>query len=170
MLQLLLKVNRGFTLLYALLLTAIVLLITLSISNILYRQIITASISVQGETSALAAQTGVQCALYWNDYLSNYGYADAPDGGGIGPKITDLPTGTSIACAGQQIGVTTNSGHTTFTVFDVNNVGPSGACVNVDVSYPDGLTLAYTATGINPGNNPCTVTSARQTVRKLQSI
>ena len=58
--------KQGFVILYAVLLTMVVLAIGLILLNIIARQTLLASIERNSQIAYYAADTGRQCALYWN--------------------------------------------------------------------------------------------------------
>ena len=58
--------QKGFTLLYAVLVSSIVLSASLSIINIALKQHKLAALSRESKIAFYAANTGIDCALYWN--------------------------------------------------------------------------------------------------------
>ena len=165
---------RGFTLLYALLLTAIVLIVVLGTSNILYRQIVTVGVSIQGESSYLAAKAGQECALYWESYIHTMGCQDDNNDAGL-KHLPDLqshtnctPQQTYITCAGAKVVI--SPGASPYTIQLVRtDIGPTKACFKVSAYY-NGTTLKYTSQGLNPGNAGCTYSTTRQTARTISNI
>ena len=63
--------ERGFTLLLAALIASVVLSIASAIFSIAQKQVTLASLSQQSQYAFYAADTGAECALYWD---SRYGY------------------------------------------------------------------------------------------------
>ena len=63
--------QRGFTLLLAALISAIVLMLASAIFSIAKKQVVLASLSQQSQYAFYAADTGAECALYWD---TQYGY------------------------------------------------------------------------------------------------
>lgn len=60
--------QKGFTLLYAVLVSSIVLSASLSIINIALKQHKLSALSRESQIAFYAANTGVDCALYWNTH------------------------------------------------------------------------------------------------------
>lgn len=62
------KKEKGFTLLFAVLLAVLVLAVGASVINIAMKQVILTGIGRESQFAFYAANTGVECALYW-DYM-----------------------------------------------------------------------------------------------------
>lgn len=60
--------EKGFTLLYAVLVSSIILAASLSIINIALKQHKLAALSRESKIAFYAANTGIDCALYWNSH------------------------------------------------------------------------------------------------------
>jgi hypothetical protein len=75
--------QRGFTLLLAALIAAIVLSLASAIFSIAQKQVNLASLSQQSQYAFYAADTGSECALYW-DIRWNYFASTTPSG--VNPK------------------------------------------------------------------------------------
>ena len=58
------KQNRGFVILYTVLISSIVLAIVVGISTIAYQEVVLSSSAKEGNISFFAADTGADCALY----------------------------------------------------------------------------------------------------------
>lgn len=63
--------EKGFTLLLALLITSIALAIGVSILNITLKEFILANITRDSEIAFYAADTGIECALFWDEPEQN---------------------------------------------------------------------------------------------------
>lgn len=61
------KNDRGFVLLFAVLITGVILAAALGISRIVNKEIVIASIGKDSQLAFFAADSGAECALYWND-------------------------------------------------------------------------------------------------------
>ncbi len=132
--------NRGFVLLFTVVLTAIILSIALGVSNISLKEI-NFSTSVKNTNEAFyAADSGVECALYYDKNL-------APNltGGGsynvFGVPTTDVVT----QCNGVDVALDQNAsgGPTTLGpwVFNLTSLGSEGrACALVTVTKTNGST------------------------------
>jgi hypothetical protein len=58
--------NKGFTILFTVLISSIVLAITIGIANIAYRETLLSIGAKEGNYALFAADTGAECALYWD--------------------------------------------------------------------------------------------------------
>src|SRR3989344_4229619 len=91
------KMRRGFTLLFAMIISSIVLSIGLGIFNIALKELVLSSAARESQFAFFAADTGTECALYWD-----IRYRD-PDH----PEVTsafDPDWRQAIQCAGQVFG------------------------------------------------------------------
>lgn len=84
--------NRGFTLLLAALVAAIVLALGSSVFTIAQKQIILSSIGRDSQFAFYAADTGAECALFW----------DLRQAGTFATSTASTPTG-GIACDGVSV-------------------------------------------------------------------
>src|SRR5580692_686203 len=77
------RFKRGFALLIAALVASVVLLLASAIYDIAQKQVTLASISEQSQYAFYAADTGAECALYWDDRFQYFGQVTPtsdPDG------------------------------------------------------------------------------------------
>ncbi|OGI82869.1 hypothetical protein A3I25_02065 [Candidatus Nomurabacteria bacterium RIFCSPLOWO2_02_FULL_42_17] len=70
--------NFGFTILFAILASAALLIMALGITNITYKEIILSGSAREAGHALFAADTGVECALYWRDTFID-GLGSAPE-------------------------------------------------------------------------------------------
>ena len=82
--------SRGFTLLYAVLVSSILLAIGIAIFEITVRELRLSSIVRESEYAFYAADSGVECALYWDVYAST-------------TRVFYPGTPQDITCGGQTI-------------------------------------------------------------------
>lgn len=73
--------TRGFTLLIAIIITAVILSVALALLDISYKQVILASSARQSVYAFYAADSALECALYW-DSRGTFDYASEPTSGG----------------------------------------------------------------------------------------
>ena len=93
------KINiKGFTLLTAIVTTGILLLISFLIANIAYKQLLIAFTNQESQTAFYSADSGIECATYWD--VKN------PNNPGISAFSTT--TSGSVACNNNSV-ITTNS-------------------------------------------------------------
>ncbi|MDO8552388.1 MAG: hypothetical protein Q7S01_02525 [bacterium] len=80
--------SRGFTLLLAALISSVVLALGVSIFEIARKQVNLSSIGRESQFAFYAADTGAECALYW-DVRSGYFAVTAPEG--VVPQCAEQP-------------------------------------------------------------------------------
>jgi hypothetical protein len=130
--------RRGFAILFTVLLSAIVLSIAIGISEVAYQEAVLSASAREGNIAFFAADTGADCALYWD--RSDKQAFDPTDPDGIG----------SFSCAGNTFGV----GTTSFSL----NLNNSSNCAAVTVTKNAGLTqiesLGYNVPCAQANSNP----------------
>ena len=109
-----LQQSKGFAILFTVLISAIILAIALGVTSISYQEIVLSSSAKEGNIAFYAADTGAECALYW-DILGAF---DDP------PKIT------TIRCNDEVINPQPTS--STLFSFDINLSNNSCAKITVD--------------------------------------
>lgn len=103
--------NKGFTLFYALLVSSLALAIGASIFDITVREIQLSNAATQSQYAVYVADSGAECALYWD---SKYVNAATNNNGGSGSAFatssTDslsTATSASLLCNGADVTITT---------------------------------------------------------------
>lgn len=134
------KNNKGFVILFAVTISAIVLSIALSVANVAYKELKFTSSARDSNDALLAADTGAECALL-HDKLS-------------GSYFPVIGGATAISCVGQNITPTFTGTATTGTYnFTIPNLGSLGtSCAKVTVFKEQGeisTAVSVTATGYN---------------------
>jgi hypothetical protein len=114
--------KNGFALFYALLVASLALAIGAAIFDITIREIDLASDATQSQYAVYAADTGGECALYWDNKYNGTGSAFATSSASVPPTSGIVCTGTDVAAIPWSIVSTSNAATTTFTIF----TGPSG--------------------------------------------
>lgn len=84
------KEKKGFTLLFAVLVSTLVLAVGASIISMALRQVILSGVGRDSQFAFYASNTGIECALYW-DLNSSFSFATSTD--------TPPSNGTNIICA-----------------------------------------------------------------------
>ena len=179
-----LSFNRGYTLLFAMIVASIVLALGVSLLTISRKEFILSSSATQSTNAFYAADSGIGCAEYWdsgNEFATDTpplsitcSYADANNqshivatstGGVTYPNETSDPTYTFTF-------------YTPFSTDGTNN--KSCAAVTVDkyyVSYPGSLTVIWPTTtitsrgyniGWNSGPGDCSTPSPKKLERAIQ--
>ena len=72
---------RGFTLLIAVVLSSVALSIGLALLDISYKQVVLASAAKQSQIAFYAADSVLECALYYDQQLDTFNYATQPTSG-----------------------------------------------------------------------------------------
>ena len=119
--------QKGFTLLYALLVISVVLMVTASIFSILLKEMRISSFGKASQIAYYAAESGAECAVYWAASGTNFNGA------------------TNIQCHNQNV--------TASSPFIVN-VGSEGACAIVTVDQSSNTTIESRGYNVCPGSGP----------------
>jgi len=125
------KKNRGFVLLFAVVISSIVLAITLGVLNIALKELNFTTSAKDTNDAFFAADTGVECALYWDNGLNT---------------AQQFPSSPStMACAGIPIDVMSDGvGGGLFYVLGLG--GSENSCATVTITkYPLATPVPYTS-------------------------
>ncbi len=94
------KHNRGFTLLIAVLMGSVLLAIGYAIYNILSKEVILSSSGRDSQFAFYAADSGIECALYWDNkqdaFSTSSAQANLSCGGSAVPITRTFDAGTGI--------------------------------------------------------------------------
>lgn len=146
--------QRGFTLLIAVVLAAVVLAIGMALLDIAYKQVSLASTAKNSQFAFYAADAALECALYYDQKLAHF------------PRFPSTAQPAPIYCTGQSITVnppTAANGLTT-TTFTIPCAGGNNAFVQVSKSAAGNTTIyAY-------GYNLCNTADPRRIERGLKVI
>lgn len=93
------KHNAGFTLFVALIVSSIMLAVGLSLGSIILKQLLLSSTGKDSQTAFYAADSGAECALYWNHQSNPTGTLDTLDDGPF--ATTTLPGSISYLSCGR---------------------------------------------------------------------
>jgi len=168
---------RGFTIFFATLVAALALAVGVAIYDITVRELAISAIQTDSQEAIYAADSGVECALYWDSKMST---TTNPSGSAFATSTADTESVTSgeVFCNGQDIVagssyfsptvswtvVPTGSSATTTFQFSLGK-SVSSPCARVTV-------LKYgnpSATTINAyGHNTCDNSNPNQLERELQ--
>jgi len=150
-----LHAKRGFALLYSVLVASLLLAIGLSIFNITIKELVLSSSARDSEFAFFAADTGTDCALYW-DYVG-------------GAFSTEDPA-ASVNCAGQTAPVTTEvDGENSTHAFSLDLGADNPYCTDVTVektSIEGGLFRSTTI--VSRGYNTCDAENPRRVERAIR--
>ena len=151
-----LKEKKGFTLLMSVLVASLVLSIGLGIFSLILRQFILTSSSKESFYAFYAADTVIECALYW----------DVNQGAFATSSTSGYPS-SGVVCAGQDIAV--NNWVVTYpsggakTTFDLS-FPPQSHCARVIVTK-----TPISSTIESRGYNTCSTASSRRVERGIRA-
>jgi len=162
--------HSGFVLSFAVLISGVLLSIGLAIFTITLKELILSSTGRESQFAFYAADSGGECALYWDIRHAGFGISVfatssdsvlVPNGSGVmcnSEDISDITTGWD---PGSGWATTDVTGTTATTVFDIefNN----GSCATVKVIKDNGATRIDSR-----GYNTCDLSSTRRVERGLR--
>lgn len=142
---------RGFTLLIAVILTAVLLAVGLSLLDTATKQLILASTAKQSELAFYTADSALECALYHDQQVGSFSYSTPA---------------ASVTCRGQALPLTTSqSSGTRTTTFTIPcSTGAAGNEAGVAVyKQSNGATAIYAT-----GWSSCSTSDPRRVERGLK--
>lgn len=142
------KAKKGFALLYSVLIASILLAIGLAIFNITIKELLLSSLGRDSQFAFYAADTGAECALYW-DFKGN-AFATS--------------SSSSIECAGQIIEEMGGEGYGIPSVFTLD-LSPEPYCSVVSVTKYE---LPIRTVIESRGYNTCDTTNPRRVERAIR--
>jgi hypothetical protein len=148
--------SRGFVILFAVTLSAVILAIALGISSVALKEINFGTSAKDSGDASFATDTGLECALF-ND--------KATDG------TLAFGSGGMIQCGGVNISLTP-TGASSWT-FVYSGIGPTNlGCVNVSVTKilnvsTGSIATAVVSDGYNLGNGSCNSSNPNRVQREL---
>lgn len=148
--------KSGFALLIAIVTTSLLLLVSFVVVNIALKQIVIAYANQESQYAYFNAESGIECAIYW----------DLKNPSGTSAFATDTPA-TTIKCNNQNITGMGGGGLSNATsTFNLDNMTPKG-CTVVKVGKVNDPTN-YGLTRIEAyGYNNCTPGAARKVERGI---
>jgi hypothetical protein len=168
--------KAGFTLFIALVVTGLLLAIGFSIGNIVYKQIVLSSTGKESQLAFFAADSGAECALYWD--RKDASGASVADGSFATSAPIAVGFSPGLKCAGQEVSVTAREvdmeGATTTFSIDFSRVNYEQeyrACARVTV-IKSGPYTQIDSRGYNtffdPNGGDCVLSNPRILERGLQ--
>ncbi len=168
------KKNKGFTLLIAIILTSMLLIVSFTISNIAFKQVVMASAQLESQYAFYNADSGLDCAIYW----------DLKHQGTVAPSPFDTANATgAIACWATNLSVITtgsqnidlSAGNTVQSLIGGGGAGNPTSIFKVD--YAHGCAIVRVTkqsdgyTNIESrGYNTCDVNSPRRYERGVSIL
>lgn len=145
---------RGFTLLLAVLIGSVLLALGFAIFNIVSKDIILSSAGRESQFAFYAADSGVECALYWDYQADAFSTESA---------LTQVTCGEENATLTRAFDALTGEYRTTFS-FSLGSA-LTDACTAVEVTKTD---LPTQTVIVASGYNTCVVTNPRRIERAIR--
>jgi len=151
--------TKGFTLFFALLISSLALAIGLAIYDITVRELQLSEAATQSQYAIYAADTGAECALYWeNKYVGNGGTSSA-----FATSSADTQYAVSgVICSGQDIAAAAVAAGTWPQTSDANDATTTFSIAGATTAAPCSVVYVYKSgnpsvtTVISHGYNTCT--------------
>ncbi len=167
--------QNGFTLLFAVLLSVLVLAVGASVINIAMKQVILTGIGRESQFAFYAANTGIECALYW-DYRDARVFATSSLSDGYTEEIDK----EGVRCAKDSIYMQDNG--TIGEITDNSNNSESSAISRFTIRFEDSIQYCaivsvtknkntddtWSTTIESRGYNTCDKSNPRRIERGLQ--
>ena len=156
--------SRGFAMLFSVLISSLLVVIGLSIFNITLKELTISTSARESQIAFYAANSGMECALYWD--LKGNGLRSA-----FASTTGDIASAQSVSALCNGVKVNSATSATTEFEFKVNNSGDSnGPCAKVKVvKTPGSPTVEKMTTVIESrGKNICDA-SGRRVERGLKA-
>jgi hypothetical protein len=148
------KQQKGFTIFFAVLVTSLALAIGLSIYDLTVRELDLSATVNQSQYAIYAADTGAECALYWDTHC-NFSGCTAGSAFPTSTESTVPGTGEGLLCNGQDIVATpwtVSEGDTSASTTITVNFLPQPYCAVITISKTG--TPSHT-TIVSYGYNTC---------------
>lgn len=146
--------QRGFALLLAVILASVALSIGLALLDVAYKQVVLASSAKQSQTAFYAADSVMECVLYYDQQQDTFDYSTEPTSG-------------AISCNGQGVSYTATTGAsprvTTLTVPCPAAQGGGTAGIAKVYKSSNAATQIFTT-----GYNTCDASNTRRIERGLK--
>lgn len=125
--------QQGFTLIISIFLATIVLTITLSMMQLLYKQLTLSTADRESQVAFFAADSGMECAYYW-DFRGDI--SGSSTGSIFSGTNSATVAGLAPSCGGKNIYTTTGPGTPAETAFDTS---ATTATEDITTFYMTGL-------------------------------
>ncbi len=153
------KPLRGFTLLLSVLISSVLLALGFAIFNIAVKDVILSSSGRESQFAFYAADSGIECALYWDSKQDAFSTSS---------PLTEIACGTgdlpSSTVPLTRVFEPVSQTYTTTFSFSLGNA-ISEACSNVEVKRTENPTRT---TVVSSGHNTCVTTNPRRIERAIR--
>ena len=153
--------NKAFVLLFAVVISSIILAIALGVANISLKEINFGTSARDANDAFFAADTGAECALYYDRSDNNAFKETTNEGEGSVPLI--------MTCAGSKISFINKPPPWSFVISGLGSTGQS--CAKVTVSKDNTnipVTTVITSKGYNIGDGNCDSSNSNRVERELE--
>lgn len=158
--------NKGFALLFAMLASSVLLSVAVAIWSISLREVIFSSFGRESETAFFVADTGMECALYW-DFKGAFATSTSR---------TSLPSSNcpqqspkAIRCGDQPITPMITSCNSLNAVTEFSLTSTAGVCADVVITKTGNNQNSFSTTKIESrGHNTCVFSSPTLVERGLR--
>jgi Tfp pilus assembly protein PilX len=171
--------KRGFVLLFAVLISSILLSIGLGMFSIAYKELLLSTTDRESQVAFYAADTGMECVLYW-DLVHPATSTPYSVFGATYASSTELAVDSSVStaeCAGVIINEPVGSGGTwestydgseIVTTFEIPDITTDGMCAYISVTKRHNSAESRRETEISSrGFNTCEPNAPRRAEREL---
>jgi Tfp pilus assembly protein PilX len=153
--------NKGFTLFVAMIVMGTLLLIATGIVSLAIRQALTSASGRESQYAFYAADTGIECALFWD--------VQNPLGSSFSTS-----TGSTIYCNDPSSSNPLNVGGSSVSTFSFN-LDPDPYCVTVTINkrydpFPTDPTSVLKTTIESKGYNTCDSSNPRRVERAVRAV
>ncbi len=145
------KKNKGFVILFVVMISSIILAITISVANISFKEIKFSTSAKDTNDAFFAADTGAECALFYDKLSENKFPTEGP--------------AQIITCANISITPTFSAGVYNFIIANLGSTGQSCVKVTVDKSVSPTVIISK---GYNVGDASCNSSSSSRVERQLE--
>lgn len=145
------KEERGFTTLFAVLVASLLLAIGIAIFNITYKELLLSSAARESQFAIYAADTGIECALYWDFKQRAFATGTAP---------------RSLTCLSQSAEYDVGASYPATSTFSLQ-FPTEPYCVTVEVGKYSSPARTIV---ISRGYNTCDESNPRRVERALRAI
>lgn len=153
------KNQKGYAILFTIVIVSAVSVITAGLSNTAYKQIILSSLANDSQSAFYQSDTATDCALY----------ADRVEAIKLPPETNVILNGGSWSCGGVNLDVVQINGNGDYTIYPTSNVlTSSDPCFKIDVLKDKTDPLFIKTTIRAKGYNICDITAPRTVEREIE--
>lgn len=153
--------NKGFTLLVAIMVTSLLLIVSFVVANVALKQLIISKSNQQSQYAFYAAESGIECAIYW-DFSGGVSQFDVTSPGAVTCNGQTVSTGSqTVASPASVSSLVGGGGVNSENIFSID-LPPGCAIVRVTKLVSGDTTVD------SRGYNTCTSGSIRRVERAVR--